>query len=61
MHILRDDRIAVATEKPDDLAPTTHKIPQIPTKSRQLPRNASLCPFLTEISFMHLIENKQLI
>src|SRR6267143_3538063 len=52
MHILRDDRIAVATEKPDDHAPTTHKIPQMPTKSCQLPRNASLCPFLTGNSVM---------
>jgi hypothetical protein len=46
VNILRSGLTAVAAEKPDDLAQTTHKIPQMPTKNYQLARNASLCPFL---------------
>jgi hypothetical protein len=41
MNTLPGNRIAVTAEKPDDLAPTTHKIPQIPKKSCQLPMSAS--------------------
>src|SRR5438105_5250471 len=44
--VLRGNRIPVAAEKPDDCAPNTHKIPQIPKKNYQLGRTASLCPFL---------------
>src|SRR6267143_1303203 len=47
MSIVSGDRSAVAAEKPDDFAPITHKSPQMPTKSCQLPGDASLCPFLT--------------
>src|SRR5258708_22945455 len=61
MEDLRRDRTAVAAKKPDDLAPTTHKIPQIPKKNCQLPRSASLCPFLTGNLFTQLIENTRLI
>jgi len=47
MSILSGDRTAVAAEKPDDFAPIAHKSPQMPTKSCQLSRDASLCPFPT--------------
>ena len=46
VNILRSGLTAVAAEKPDDLAETTHKIPQMPTRNCQLARDASLCPFL---------------